>query len=107
MAIKARKAWQVGEYKITVHEGTLYVRQAAEWNSRSPKITIYLKHTGIEHLQMDGYVKITTVNALQGDQFTLKGDGFIKGDLEVDVAQLKVALDGFCTLSISGEGGQI
>ena len=105
VAIKTRKAENIEKYKIAVHEGTLYVRRRDRWSSKSPKITLYLKHSGLEKVDMDGFIKIITVDALKGDQLMIKGDGFIKGDLEVDVKSLKVDVDGFCSLSIFGDAG--
>ena len=105
MIVKARKAWQIEEYQIGVRGKTLYVKQVDDWNDRTPKISIYLKHTGIEYLEAEGFVRIRTENSIEGKQLTLKGDGFIKGSLEVEVDKLRVELDGLCNLGIAGLAG--
>ena len=103
IAVKTKKAWQAAEYTIEVRNNTLYVKLDDHHEKSSPKITLYLKHTGVKDIHMEGFLKITTVDPLRGERLTLTGDGFIKGEVAVEVEKLSVDLDGFCTLELSGK----
>lgn len=102
LTVQARKSRFLDDYRIRVRNNTLYV--SLRDNVRSaPKIKLYLEHPGLKGIDADGLVHINSEDTITGDDFTIKGDGFIRGEVKVDVRRLKVDLDGFCFMGLSGK----
>ena len=89
------------QYRTEVRNGTLYLNFERERDNDN-RVKLYITHTGVEEMDVDGLVRIYTDDPLIGPSFTLKGDGFIKGDIEVDVDDLRVDADGFIGIRVSG-----
>ena len=100
---EARKASHLDDYRIEVRSNTLYIGYDDHHNFRStPKIKVYVTHPALEGIDADGLVHINSENTINGERLAIKGDGFIRGSVEVDVENLRVDLDGFCFMSFSG-----
>jgi len=89
------------EYRTEVRNGTLYLNFRREKDNDN-RVKLYITHTGIDKMDVDGLVRIYTDDPLVGPSFTLRGDGFIKGDIEVDVDDLRIETDGFIGIRVSG-----
>jgi hypothetical protein len=91
-------------YKVSVRGATLMVHQRERGShfKSTPKLTVYVKHPGIRSLEMDGLVTVTTKDVVKGEALRIKGDGMIRGDMEIIVDRLKIDLDGMCKMTITG-----
>jgi len=91
-------------YKVSVRGATLMVHQRERGSNfkSTPKLTVYVKHPGIRSLEMDGLVTVTTKDVVKGEALRIKGDGMIRGDMEIIVDRLKIDLDGMCKMTITG-----
>lgn len=65
-----------------------------------------MTHPELKGIDVDGLVYIYSVDPVSGDSFSVKGDGLIKGEIEVDVKELRVDLDGLCSMSFSGKADE-
>lgn len=113
VSLETRNQQKMENYNITVKNNTLHVRlheKQHQGGSRSrhsaPKIKINLTHPDLKGIDVDGLVSVYSINPISGDSFIVKGDGFIRGDIEVDVQRLEVDLDGLCSIRISGNADE-
>ena len=51
---------------------------------------------------VDGLVSMYAENTLKGQSLRVKGDGMIRGDLDVIVDRLKLELEGMCKMTVVG-----
>lgn len=102
--IEAKKDQYIDEYKVGVRNSTLYIHHDADsyWGS-TPKILVYLKHPGISELDMDGLVSVYSKDAVRSEDLRIKGDGLIRGDIEVNVDRLDIGLDGMGNFTVEGK----
>ncbi|MEN8788123.1 MAG: DUF2807 domain-containing protein [Flavobacteriaceae bacterium] len=91
-------------YRVAVSGKTLIIDQHERGSNfkSTPKLTVYVKHPGISSLEMDGLVTVTTKDVVKGESLRIKGDGMIRGDMEIIVDRLKIDLDGMCKMTITG-----
>ena len=54
-------------------------------------------------MDLDGFVNMVSNDPLTGEELVIDADGFIKGDLEVDVEDLRIKADGFVQLGVYGK----
>ncbi len=99
--ISVKKEHLLDEYRSEVRNGTLYLNFRREKDNDN-RVKLYITHTGLEKMDVDGLVRVYTDNPIVGTSFDFKGDGFIKGDIEVDVDDLRVDTDGFIGLDVRG-----
>lgn len=104
--IEARKAYYLDDYRIRVRNNVLYVQVRDDNSGSTPKLKIYLTHPELKGVDVDGLVHVNTNGPIQGKEFGLKGDGLIKGHVDLDVEYLKVDLDGMCFMSFSGKADE-
>jgi len=104
--IETKKASYLDDYSVRVRNNVLYVRYRDDSFGSTPKLKIYLKHPELKGLDVDGLVHVNSEEPIRGEEFVLKGDGLIKGSVEVDVAYLKVDLDGLCFMTFSGKADE-
>ncbi|MEK6153850.1 DUF2807 domain-containing protein [Flavobacteriaceae bacterium 3-367] len=105
--LEAKKERHLAEYYVEVRNGTLFIQHREEEGFRSaPKIHVYLSHPGISGLEMDGLIHVVSTAPVESETLRIKGDGLIKGDLEVNVKTLKIGLDGLCTMYLSGHADE-
>lgn len=100
--VEARREHHFDEYRMEVRSGTLYITHRDHGFRSSAKIHVYVGHPELEGIDADGLVHIYSKGPIRGDSFYIKGDGLIRGDVEVEVEELKVDLDGFCSMSFAG-----
>ena len=101
--IEAKKDRYLDEYRIEVRNGTLYIQHDEDGFSSAPKLHVYLTHPNLRELDMDGLIYVGSHDPIESESLRIKGDGLIKGDIEVDVKHLKIDLDGLCRLTVSGK----
>ena len=106
LSIKAKKESYLDDYRIRVRNNVLYVQYMNDSFGSTSKLKIYLKHPELKGVKVDGLVHINSKDPIQGKEFALKGDGLIRGTVEVDVARLKVDLDGLCFMTFSGKADE-
>lgn len=111
--IDARNEQKLKDYKITVQNNTLFIglrekriKGGARKRYSTPKIKVYLTHPELKGINVEGLVYVNSIDPVSGDTFSVKGDGYIKGKIEVDVQRLEVDLDGFCSMSFSGKADE-
>ncbi len=105
--IEAKRDSHIDDYTIEVIGGTLYIQfDEHDRFSSAPKIHVYLGHPGIAGIDMDGLVHVYTNDPVESERLRIKGDGLIRGDIEVDVKYLKIDLDGLCTMTVSGQADE-
>jgi len=51
---------------------------------------------------VDGFVRLASDATILEDELAIHGDGFVKGDIKVDLNKLRIDLDGFSRLKVSG-----
>lgn len=101
--LDVKKEAHLDEYVTEVRNGTLYLHfKKKRWTKKDHKIKVYLNHTGVNDIDLDGIVRVETDRPLTESSLKINGDGFIKGNLEVDVNDLTVDLDGFSGMTITG-----
>ena len=102
--LEAKKDYHIAEYDVEVRNGTLYIKfnDYDHGFSSTPKLYVYLTHPGIQRIDMDGLVHVNSTNTYKSDRLTIKGDGLIRGDLDVTVNELKIGLDGMCKMTVVG-----
>lgn len=101
--IEAKKDKYLDYYDIYVRNEVLYIQYRDHGFGSTPKLMVYLTHPELQGIDMDGLVHVNSIDPVMGDNFTIKGDGLIKGNVEVDVENLKVDLDGLCFMSFEGK----
>tara|TARA_R110002073_G_scaffold258681_1_gene421678 strand:+ start:30137 stop:30712 length:576 start_codon:yes stop_codon:yes gene_type:complete len=69
---------------------------------KNPKIVIYLYHDGIKEMEFDGVIRFDSEDVLKEPEMVIKGDGIVRGKLEVNVKTLRVSINGISNLTISG-----
>ncbi len=105
VGVETRNERSMDEYRIAIRNNTLYVQHRARHGS-APKIKVYLTHPELQGIDMDGLVYAYSSDPVTSDRFTVKGDGLIRGEIEVDVGTLKVDLDGLCSMSFYGRADE-
>jgi len=106
LEIEARKTHYLDDYRIRVRNNVLYVKARNNNAGSTPKLKIFLTHPELKGLDVDGLVHVNTNGPIKGKEFGLKGDGLIKGHVDLDVDYLKVDLDGMCFMSFSGKADE-
>ncbi len=102
VSLETRHERNLDKYRIAVRNGTLYIQHRDRQGS-APKIKVYLTHPELQGIDVDGLVYVNSIDPVSGESFSLKGDGLIRGAIEVDVQELSVDLDGLCSMSFSGK----
>ncbi|MGB5692466.1 MAG: DUF2807 domain-containing protein [Flavobacteriaceae bacterium] len=104
VVLEAKDEEDFDAYKVSVSGNTLLIRQSERGSGfkSTPKLTVYVKHPGISLLDMDGLVTVTTRDVVRGESLKIKGDGMIRGDMEIIVDRLDIDLDGMCKMTITG-----
>ncbi|PCJ94806.1 MAG: hypothetical protein COA50_10465 [Flavobacteriaceae bacterium] len=106
--LETRKNVYLGNYVTEVRNGTLYLHfERRHRRNNDRKVDIYLSYTTLNNIDVDGFIRLESYQALTMDQLVIKGDGFIKGDIIVDVNDLSIDLDGFCGLTVSGKANSV
>ena len=111
--LETRNENKMKDYQITVQNNTLYIglrKKKRNGGSRkrhsAPKIKVNLTHPGLMGINADGLIYVYSVDLVLSDKLTIKGDGLIRGEVEVDVQRLEVDLDGLCSMRFSGKAGE-
>ncbi len=105
LRLEAKKGYHISEYDVEVRNNTLYIKYNSYehgWSS-TPKLYVYLTHPGIHSLDMDGLVHVNSTDTFKTDRLVIKGDGLIRGELDVTVNELKIGLDGMCKMTVVGQ----
>ena len=102
VALEAKKDDYIDDYKVAVRNGTLYVHHRNHGYNSTPKIEVYVRHPGIHRLDMDGLVSVYTKDPVRSEHLKIKGDGLIRGDIDVIVNQLDIGLDGLAKMTVVG-----
>lgn len=100
---EARRASHLDDYRIEVKNKTLYIQYYDTGFGSTPKIKVYIEHPELKGIDADGLVHVNSKNTITGESFAIKGDGLIKGEVDVDVEKLRVDLDGLCFMSFNGK----
>jgi len=113
VSLETKNQRKMKDYRITVQNNTLYIRlreKQRHGGSRkrhsAPKIKVNLTHPELAGVDVDGLVSVYSINPVSGDSFSIKGDGLIRGKIEVDVQRLEVDLDGLCSVKFSGKADE-
>ena len=104
VVIEAKKDYYIDDYEVEVRGNTLYIghdHDSGSWGN-TPKIEVIIKHPGIHKLDMDGLVSVYTKDALRTETLRIKGDGLIRGDIDVVVDRLIIGLDGMGKMTVVG-----
>ena len=111
--LETKNERKMEDYRIAVRNNTLYIglrdKQHVGGSRKrhsSPKIKVYLTHPELKGIDVDGLVYVYSIDPVSGDSFSVKGDGLIRGEIEVDVQRLEVDLDGLCSMSFSGKADE-
>lgn len=102
VVVEARKESYLDEYSMAVRNGVLYIKYRIHGVRTTPKLKVYLTHPELKGIDMDGLIHFNSKNTLRGETLAIKGDGLIRGTVDVDVQDLKVGLDGMCFMSFAG-----
>lgn len=103
--LEAKKQYHIAEYDVEVRNGTLHIKYNSYengWGS-TPKLYVYLTHPGIHGIDMDGLVHINSTDTYRSERVAIKGDGLIRGELDITVDELKIDLDGMCKMTVVGQ----
>ncbi len=102
VVLEAKRDDHLYDYEVEVRNNTLYVKYIEDGWGSTPKIKVYLTHPGVRSLDLDGYIYVYAMDTMRGEELRIKGDGLIRGELDVEVDQLTVGLDGMCKMTIAG-----
>lgn len=100
--IQGKKEFHVREFMSDVKNGTLHLGFEDDRENKR-KIRLTITHTGIDKIDVDGFVNLISHDPLTGSELKIDADGFIKGDLEVEVEFLEIDADGFIQLTVFGQ----
>ena len=104
--IEAKREHHLREFNSDVRNGTLYLGfEDDRENKRKLRLTI--THTGINEMDLDGFVNLISRDPIISEELEIKADGFIKGDLEVEVEDLYIDADGFVYLGVYGKADRV
>ncbi|WP_273566900.1 GIN domain-containing protein [Maribacter halichondriae] len=108
--IEAKNERKFEDYQITVQNNTLYIRLREKQRNggtrkrhSAPKIKVYLTHPELKGIDMEGLVSVKSIDPVSSDSFSVSGDGLIRGKIEVDVQELRVDLEGLCSMRFTGK----
>ena len=99
--IEAKKEHYVREFISEVRNGTLHLGFEDDRNNKH-KMRLVITHTGISEMDLDGFVNMISHDPLVAQELKIEADGFIKGEIEVDVEDLQMEVDGFIHLGVYG-----
>lgn len=102
LKVEARHPEFLADFKSQVVNGTLRMKFRREKDAKR-KLKIYLTHTGIERMELSGFINLISTNPIVGQKLQIDADGFVKGDLEVDVQDLDIEVSGFVGLTVFGK----
>ncbi len=103
MEIMTKNAADMVDLVTEVRNGELYIYHEQECgNCKKPKFIIYLTHSGISDLTLNGIVKLISDDGISQKDLVISGDGILNGNLEVSVNNLSVDLNGISNMYISG-----
>ncbi len=100
--IQGKKEHHVRAFNTEVKHGTLHLWFEDDRENKR-KLRLVITHTGIDKLDMDGFVNMISYDPLTGEDLEIEADGFIKGDLEIDVEDLRINADGFVQFTVFGK----
>ena len=113
VSLETKNQQKMEDYLITVQNNTLYIRLrekqrygGSRKRHSAPKIEVNLTHPELKGVDVDGLVYVYSIDPVSGDSFSVKGDGLIRGKIEVDVQRLEVDLDGLCSMRFSGKANE-
>jgi len=101
--IEVKKEKYLYDYRVYVRNEVLYIKYQENGFSSTPKLKVYLEHPGLKEIDVDGLVHVNSKDPVTGKSLAIKGDGMIRGTVEVDVENLRVDLDGMCFMSFEGK----
>jgi len=108
--IEAKNERKLEDYRITVQNNILYIglrKKQRNGGTRkrhsAPKIKVYLTHPELKGIDMEGLVSVKSIDPISGESFSVSGDGLIRGKIEVDVQELRVDLEGLCSMRFTGK----
>lgn len=111
--LETKNERKMDDYQITVQNNTLYIglrKKQRYGGSRkrhsAPKIKVNLTHPELKGINVEGLVYVYSIDSISSDSFSVKGDGLIRGKIEVDVQRLEVDLDGLCSMKFSGKADE-
>jgi len=99
--LDVKKEHYLKDFVTEVRNETLYLHFKSN-RDRDRKIKIYLHHTGIVDMDLDGFVRIETDKPLSEERLSINADGFVKGEIAVATDYLEIHADGFVGLTVSG-----
>ena len=104
LTVKTKKQESLDDLITEVNGGELkiqYKRDDEKWGN-SPKIDVMLTYTSLAHIHMDGKTKFQTENTIESDKLTLEFDGYVSGEMEMQLNELNMESDGFTSLEFTG-----
>lgn len=99
--VQGKNEYYVREFISEVKHGTLHLGFEDDRDNKR-KMRLVITHTGINKMELDGFVNLISYDPITSDRLDIDADGFIKGDLEVDVEDLEIDADGFIQLTVFG-----
>ena len=106
--IEVRKNGNLNEYKTEVRNGELFFyHQRQLQNQETPKVIINLRHTGIEHFDLSGIIKLFSEDVIQQPKLTINGSGKIRGKIQVSVKELHIDLSGISNMKVAGKADNV
>ena len=102
--IEAKRDYYLDDFVTKVKNGKLYLKFEDGDNQNRRRIKVYVTYTEtIEDLDLNGLVTLISEDLISSEKkLHISADGFIKGKLEVDVADLDVEAAGFVSLTFFG-----
>ena len=103
MEIMTKDAYDLADLVTEVRNGELYIYHEKDFeNRKTPKYIIYLNHSGISDLTLNGIITLISGDGISQKDLVIRGEGILNGNLEVSVNNLSVDLQGISNLYISG-----
>ncbi len=113
VSIEAKSERKLSDYRINVQNNTLYIQLREKQRNggtrkrhSAPKIKVYLTHPELKGIDMEGLVSAYSVDPITSDSFSVRGDGLIRGKIEVNVQELRVDLDGLSSMRFFGRADE-
>lgn len=106
VVVEARKESYLDDYSMYVRNEVLYIRYRERGFGSTPKLKVYIAHPALQGIDMDGLIHLNSKNTITTESLAIKGDGLIRGTVDVDVQNLKVGLDGMCFMTFEGKAEQ-
>lgn len=107
--LKAKTEEHLQHVSTEVINGELLVKytkgEDKKWGS-VPRIEVKLTYRQLERLELDGKANVNTTAPIKGSNLEIRFDGYVNGEMAVDVNHFDMEADGFTKIIFTGKANK-